>query len=746
MKKVSLLRKLSLILVMFSTVILIGGCSPEYLQQQGIGSYNYGDYLYSAGHFKLVLEQQPDNPNAYYWLGKNYAVVGDYDTAIVNYKKAIELGGLVTNSKTTPSSYYLDFGKAYFDLANAYYGKGEYQEAAKTLKKLNEVSPGMCIANDTNLFQCTVIYDYANQAKDAIDLHNRYTYAEINLSRKNRILAYFYLRDHNYDTAINLAVKAIEQMPNNELAYYFLGVISGEKGQYDKAVDTIRKAIQIKSNDISPKKYLPMYISLAYYLAQNGQYDAALAAYNDAIQNTKNTTYSIPYNKLIWNTSTSSYVNQIRYKTGYVSYDDYPSIMATAWASYNAGNYTEALKLINDYIDKADNGRVGMVIRDSAYLKSSFDYYHYVFSVRPDSPAEKAGLQFGDRIVAIDGKKAKGKSSNDMVNEISGPVGTEVTLKIERYNNPVKKADKVILEKKLVRENTRDKDVLARLAKIYGVRSLIYRAQGESEKAHSDAQMAIKYNPESFNAKLAWGLANNDKGNYNEAIKILASAKLPENERLYGFDVYYLFTPFPSDEELIKLGKATAYLKLGKANEAVSYLPTKEISSTAGPIWKEYQVLSLELTKLAQTHNEKAVKLEQEGFLKEALNEYTLAFSYANDEKQEEEIRNNILTLLQEYPASLSLPEEARRHMVRADVLVKQNDLNGALNECKRALKLAPYIPKLYYNIAGLNSGLKNYDKAVECMNIYIKLAPDAPDIQNAKDEITKWELLQERK
>ncbi|HBH18491.1 MAG TPA: hypothetical protein DDX14_06080, partial [Cyanobacteria bacterium UBA9579] len=465
MKKLSILRKLSLILVMFSTVILIGGCSPEHLQQQGIGSYNYGDYLYSAGHFKLVLEQQPDNPNAYYWLGKNYAAVGDYDTAITNYKKAIELGILVSNPKTAPKNYHLDFSKAYFDLAEAYYGDGKYQEAAKTLKTNAELCTNYAYIN-----KCTGIYDYANQAQDAIDLHNRFPYSENDMSRKYRMLAYLNIRDHNYDTAINMSAKAIEQMPNNELAYYLLGVLAGEKGQYDKAVDTIRKAVQIKSGDISPKKYLPMYISLAYYLTQNGQYDAALTAYNDAIQNTKTTTYSIPYNKLVWNTATSSYVNQIRYKAGYVSYDDYASQMAIAFAHYNAGSYDEALKLISDYIDKADQGRVGMILRDSAYLKSAFDTYHYVMSVIPNSPAEKAGLQFGDRIVSIDGKKAKNKYTKDIVNQISGSVGTGVTLKIERYNNPVKKADKVILDKKLVRENIKDKNVLLKLAKAYSLR------------------------------------------------------------------------------------------------------------------------------------------------------------------------------------------------------------------------------------------------------------------------------------
>ena len=364
-------------------------------------------------------------------------------------------------------------------------------------------------------------------------------------------------------------------------------------------------------------------------------------------------------------------------------------------------------------------------------------------AVVPGSPAEKAGLRFWDIIVSVNGKSAKGRDIPDMV---AGPVGEEVTLKIKRYERPDIKKGKTVFEQKLVRENLKNKDELNKLAKMYGLRSLIYRAKGETENAFADAQKAINYNPESFDAKLAWGLAQNDRGKYNEALKILSSAKLPENETLYEFDLNYFITPFACEEELIKLGKANAYLKLGKVNDAISYLPQAELSHSLPPLQKEFQTLAGELTELAQTHNTKAVNLHNKGYLKEALSEYTLALNYVSNDKQQEEIRNNYINLLQEYPVSLSITEEARKYLVRGEVLFKQGDLAGALNECKKGLKIAPYYPKFYFNIAELSGGLRNYEQAIEYMNIYIKLAPNAPDIQMAKDEVTKWELLQERK
>ena len=49
-----------------------------------------------------------------------------------------------------------------------------------------------------------------------------------------------------------------------------------------------------------------------------------------------------------------------------------------------------------------------------------------------DGPAATAGVQTNDRIVGIDGKDARGMDSQDAVQLIRGPIGSLVTLTIER--------------------------------------------------------------------------------------------------------------------------------------------------------------------------------------------------------------------------------------------------------------------------------------------------------------------------
>jgi len=56
----------------------------------------------------------------------------------------------------------------------------------------------------------------------------------------------------------------------------------------------------------------------------------------------------------------------------------------------------------------------------------------YVQSIIPNTPADKAGLRYGDRFVTIDGKDAKDWTSSEVSKNVRGLKGTSVNVKIER--------------------------------------------------------------------------------------------------------------------------------------------------------------------------------------------------------------------------------------------------------------------------------------------------------------------------
>ncbi|MEO7674763.1 MAG: S41 family peptidase [Pyrinomonadaceae bacterium] len=63
----------------------------------------------------------------------------------------------------------------------------------------------------------------------------------------------------------------------------------------------------------------------------------------------------------------------------------------------------------------------------------------YVQSVVPNTPADKAGLRYGDRFVQVEGKDAKEWTSAEVSKNVRGERGTAVKIKIERAtsNNPL---------------------------------------------------------------------------------------------------------------------------------------------------------------------------------------------------------------------------------------------------------------------------------------------------------------------
>jgi carboxyl-terminal processing protease len=64
------------------------------------------------------------------------------------------------------------------------------------------------------------------------------------------------------------------------------------------------------------------------------------------------------------------------------------------------------------------------------------DEYPMIIAPFPGSPAERAGLRTGDRVVEIDSMKTRGWMTDEALKALRGPPGSEVTVVIERPGDP----------------------------------------------------------------------------------------------------------------------------------------------------------------------------------------------------------------------------------------------------------------------------------------------------------------------
>ena len=84
-----------------------------------------------------------------------------------------------------------------------------------------------------------------------------------------------------------------------------------------------------------------------------------------------------------------------------------------------------------DLLDEQQSGYTGIGTTISNFDRAGVTDT-YILSTFAGSPAYRAQLRFGDKIVAIDGEKMLGKSSDVIRDKMRGPVGTMFRLTVER--------------------------------------------------------------------------------------------------------------------------------------------------------------------------------------------------------------------------------------------------------------------------------------------------------------------------
>lgn len=561
-------------------------------------------------------------------------------------------------------------------LGVAYDEMGQYNDAIVHLKKATELNPKNAASHN----RLGAAYHHAGKNQEAVTALKKAIHLNPTEPSNFRWLANAYNDLKQYDDAIAAAKRAIELKPDLASAYNALGISHGKKKQYAEAFNAFKKVIELNP------KLAKAHFNYGYLLMEKNSFKEALSYMKKAVELEPN---------------------------------DAENNIGLSAVYTHGGKYADALDAVNKAIELQTTTGIGATV-DIGFLMdfwAGLKHYLIVSALMENSPASKVGIQVGDKIIEIDGKSTAGWDREKTVQHLRGAEGTKVVLTIER------KEAKKSIEQTVVREKIYSKGA----AFSFGLRSLIHRYKGNKEESFKDAEKAYSLDSTDDGVRMSIGAAYLDRGNYDEAIKLLSQVK---------------------DGAPARVLEATAYARQKDFKKAAAIYNAvsedDEYFSASVPRREDLKALFVEFKPIMAEHRKKAKENEAKGDYKNALAELSEAIKVADD-SDAKDLRGEILRLVRRMPSTPEISEEARRHALRGEAMIRNGEFENAAKEFKKAIKIAPYAAKLYFNTALLYADMKRYPEAIRYMKAYTEMAPEAPDVRTAKDEIIKWEYLMEK-
>ena len=251
-----------------------------------------------------VLRKDPYNITAYSNLGSFYYVTGDYDKAIIFYKKALTI-----NPR---------FDKAYNNLCAVYLKMKRFDDALTSCQKAIELRSNY----EDAFLNLGKIHHAMGKYTDAIAIyHNVHKINPKNAEAYNE-LCFTYLATGKYEDASSACFKAISLNPNFTDAYINLGTVAMHTEKYEDAIYYYTKATKVNPH------YSLSYINLCKAYEKTKKYHEALHACHDAL------TLS-PHSPEIYNELGNVYLAMGDYRKAMESYKESVAVEPTFGPAYN---------------------------------------------------------------------------------------------------------------------------------------------------------------------------------------------------------------------------------------------------------------------------------------------------------------------------------------------------------------------------------------------------------------------------
>jgi tetratricopeptide (TPR) repeat protein len=203
---------------------------------RGMDCINKGQYDQAISNFTKVLEINPKNDRAYNNRGNVYAIKGQYDKAILDYGKALEIN---------PSN-----DEAYYNRGKVYLSKGQYDQAISDFTNAVKINPKNCDAYDNR----GTVYAFKGEHDQAIADYNKALEIDSRHVNSYNNRGMVYRNKGDYDLAIVDFNKALEIDPSEGEVYSNRAIVYYLKGEYDDSWADVHRAQSLKHQ--VPLKFL----------------------------------------------------------------------------------------------------------------------------------------------------------------------------------------------------------------------------------------------------------------------------------------------------------------------------------------------------------------------------------------------------------------------------------------------------------------------------------------------------------
>lgn len=499
------------------------------------------------------------------------------------------------------------------------------------------------------------------------------------------------------------AKQLINSNPSNIFAYEVVANLSLKQNDLAEAIAASQMCVQLAPKD--PDGYLLLY---KCYLAQRN-YKDALRQLEQAISlSPKDARFLLKLDEFY--TERGRYDKAIEVIKKYIEQrpEDKYAPLRLAFHYFLLDRYDEAIKISETALRMFTFSGIG------ASITKNDKEYARIKSVEPNSPAQKAGLQVNYEIVEIDGQSTLTMKISDIIQRLRGLEGTEVRLKIKKPDT------EETFTKTLIREKIYTDPVVV---SYMGLLASCNLEMGNTSKAKQYISEAEKISSENYFLKIGKARLYIKENQYEKSLNELSTVE---------------------EDNYAKILKMIALAKLGRYEDSLNIYRGIKKDTTSLIMKKAKRELFMALLPYIERTENKAIEYEREGKHGMALNEYAKLIEIV-DPEMARRMRSRVARIISQNPSLVELRDEARKHFLNAEILFNNNRFEEALLEMEKARQLQPFNPQIYFNQAVLYEKIFDYAKAIESMEVYLQLNPNAPNVQEIRDQLYKWRVMLEK-